>query len=56
MQVREERVYLAYTFHIFAHHGRNSGQELKQGWNLEAGAGTEVMERFCSLACFPCLA
>jgi hypothetical protein len=29
-QVGEERVYLAYTFHIVVDHERKSGQELKQ--------------------------
>ena len=28
-----------------------SGQELKQGWNLEAGADAEAMEGCCLLAC-----
>jgi hypothetical protein len=31
-------------FHITVHHQRKSGQELKQGRNLEAGADEEVME------------
>jgi hypothetical protein len=38
-------------FHIALHHWRKSGQELKQGRILEAGAGTEFME-LCLLACF----
>ena len=29
----------------------SSGQELKQGRNLEAGANAEVMERCCLLTC-----
>jgi hypothetical protein len=29
-QVGEERVYLAYTFHIVVHHQRKSGLELRQ--------------------------
>jgi hypothetical protein len=35
------------------HHRRKSGQALKQGRNLEAGAEAEAMEQCCSLACFP---
>ena len=31
-------------FHITVHHGRKSGQELKQGRHLEAGADAEAME------------
>jgi hypothetical protein len=30
--------------HIAVHHGRKSGQELKQGRNLEAGADAKIME------------
>jgi hypothetical protein len=29
---------------IIVHHQRKSGQELKQGWNLEAGADAQTME------------
>lgn len=48
-QVGEERVYLvAYTFH----HWGESGQDLKQGWNWEAGTDAEVMEGCYLLACF----
>jgi hypothetical protein len=31
-----------------------SGKELKQGWNLEAGADAEAVERCCLLACSAC--
>jgi hypothetical protein len=31
-------------FHIIVHHRRKSGQELKQGRNLEAGADAEAMK------------
>jgi hypothetical protein len=31
-------------FHITLHHQRKSGQELKQGKNLEAGSDSGVME------------
>ena len=37
-QVGEERVYSAYTSRLLFHHQRKSGQELKQGRNLEVGA------------------
>jgi hypothetical protein len=43
-QVRGERVYSAYTFHIAAHHQRKSGLELTHGRNLEAVANAEAME------------
>ena len=36
-------------FHITVHYGRKSGQELKQGRILEAGADTEAME--CAAFC-----
>jgi hypothetical protein len=39
-------------FQIIIHHWRKSGQELKQGWNLEAGADTEAMGECSLLACF----
>jgi hypothetical protein len=35
------------NFHIVVHHWRKSGQELKQDWNLEAGADAEPMEECC---------
>ena len=38
-------------FHIAAHHQRKSGQELRLGRNLEAGADAEVIEGCCLLAC-----
>jgi len=42
MQVREEKVYSAYTSdHIIVHHQRKSAQELKKVWNLER----ELMQR-----------
>jgi hypothetical protein len=37
--------------HIIVHHWRESGQELKQDRNLEAGADTEAMEVRVLLAC-----
>jgi hypothetical protein len=40
-------------FQIIAHHWKKSGQELKQGWSLAAGADAEAMEGCCLLACFP---
>jgi hypothetical protein len=33
-------------FHIAVHHGRKSGQELKQGRKLEAEANAEAMEGY----------
>ena len=38
-------------FHITVYHQRKSGQELKQGRNLEPGADAAIMEGCCSLAC-----
>jgi hypothetical protein len=43
-------------FQFTIYHWKKSGQELEQGWNLEAGADAEAMEEGCSLACFPWLA
>ena len=43
-------------YFITAHYLRKSGQELKQGRNLEAGADAEAMEGSCLLACSPWLA
>jgi hypothetical protein len=43
-------------FHITVHHQKGSGQELKQGRNLEAGTDAEAMEGWCSLACSPWIA
>ena len=37
-------------------HLRESGQEFKQGWNLEAGADAEAVEICCLLNCSPWLA
>ena len=40
-------------FHITVHHQRKSGQELKQGRNLEAGADVETMrDTACSSMAF----
>jgi hypothetical protein len=39
-------------FHVAVYHWRKSGQKLKQGRNLEAGADAEAMEGYCLLACF----
>lgn len=41
---------------ILTVHWRNSGRELKQDRNLEAGTDVEAMEEYCFLACFLCLA
>ena len=43
-------------FQITIHHWRKSGQELKQGRNLKAGADAEAMEGCCLLTCFTWLA
>ena len=37
-----------------ASHGRNSGQELNQGKNLEAGTKAESTEELCLLVCSAC--
>ena len=42
-----EGVYLAYTVTYTVPHLRKSGQELKQGRNLEAGANAEAIKGFC---------
>jgi hypothetical protein len=56
-QVGKERVcLLSLYFQIITHHWKKSGQELKQGWNLEAGADAEAMEGCCLLVCFSWLA
>ena len=44
---------LSSHFQVAVHRQRNSGQELTQGRNLEAGADAEAMEGCCLLACFP---
>jgi hypothetical protein len=49
-QVREERTFGSH-FHIAVHHQRKSGQEFKQGRNLEAGADAEAMKGCCFLTC-----
>ena len=41
-------------FHVAVHHWRMSGQELKHGRNLEAGADAEAIEECCLLACSAC--
>jgi hypothetical protein len=38
-------------FHTTVYHQKKSGQELKQGRNLETGADAEAMEECCFLAC-----
>jgi hypothetical protein len=48
-QVGQERVLFSLCFHITVHHWRKSGQELKQGCNLEAGADAKTMEGRCLL-------
>jgi len=40
-------------FHSTVHYRRRSGQELKQGRNLEAGAGTKAIEGCGLMACSP---
>jgi hypothetical protein len=45
-----------FDFHIAVHYQRKSGQELKQGRNLETGVNAEVVEGRCLLACSPWLA
>ena len=52
-QAGEERVCLAYTS-TCGPSLKKSGQELKQGWNLEAGADAEAMAGCCLLACSDC--
>jgi hypothetical protein len=47
----EENVYLAVT----VHHEMKSGEELKQGRNLEVRDDAETMEGCCLLAFFPWL-
>ena len=49
-QLEEETIYF---FHITVHHGQKSGQELKQGRNLEARADTDTMEECCLSDCSP---
>jgi hypothetical protein len=41
-------------FQIIVYHWRKPGQELKQSWNLEAGADAEAMEGCHLLACSAC--
>jgi hypothetical protein len=43
---------LSLYFHITVHHQRKSGQKLRQGRNLEAGADAEAMEGYYLLTCF----
>jgi len=42
-------------FHSTVHHWQESGQELKQERNLEAGADAEAMEKCSLLVCLACL-
>jgi hypothetical protein len=49
-QVGEERAYWLSLPH-FSPSPKESGQELKQGGNLEAGADAEPMEGCCLLPC-----
>lgn len=42
----------ALPFHITVHHRRESGQELRQGKNLEAGVDTEAMKGCCFIVHF----
>jgi hypothetical protein len=53
---REGKGLLDLCFYTTVPHQRKSGQELKQGRNLEAGADAEAMEGCCFLACSPWLA
>jgi hypothetical protein len=67
-QPGKERVFFLFCFvflfffffglyvHITLHHQRKSGQELKQGRNLEAGVDADATEECCLLACSPWLA
>jgi hypothetical protein len=48
--------FISLYFHITVNRWRKSGQELKQGSNLEAGADAEAMEGCYLLACSPWLA
>jgi hypothetical protein len=48
-------VYLAYTSYHCSSLKEESGQELKQGRNLEVEADAEAMEGHCSLDCSPWL-
>ena len=43
-------------FQIIVHHLKKSGQELRQGWNLETGTDAKAMEGCCLLACSSWLA
>lgn len=43
--------FVLWSFHITVHYQRKSGQEFKEGRNLEAGADAEAVERSCLLAC-----
>jgi len=52
--VAEKRVYSPLFMNSI--HQWKSGQELRQGRNLEGGVDVETMEGCCLLACFPWLA
>jgi len=47
---RGKRLFGIY-FHTTVHHGRKSGQDLKQDRSLKAGADAETVEWCCLLAC-----
>jgi len=40
-----------FGLHHSLNHGRKLGQELKQGWNLEAEPAAGAIERYCLPAC-----
>lgn len=46
-QPGEESVYFGFQFHFTVHHGEKSGQELKQGRSLYAGAAAEATKERC---------
>ena len=52
---REGKGLFGLHIQIIVHHWRKS-EELKQNWNLEAGADAEAIEGRCLLAYFPWLA
>jgi hypothetical protein len=48
---KEEKTYLACTSILrYIRHPRKSGEDLKEGRNLETGADAEAMEGLCLLA------
>ena len=56
MQVKDKRVYLAYTSTLLFITEGSQVRKSKQGRNLEAGADVEAMEKCCLLPCFTWLA